>query len=133
MPQFKKTPKAQSAPDILDSPALMRQSPRQSTKTKLTRVTALGTSRESRRSLCQLHRKPDTTFRAREESGLACLHTRRCLTLPWNFNRNPKIHAGVGGEHLGSCRNSTGGSRTWHRLERNPERPLTTRMETGHS
>ena len=78
MPQFKKTPKAQSAPDILDSPALMRQSPRQSTKTKLTRVTALGTSREdtdpyvnstvSLTLLLELERKADLHISIRDEA-----------------------------------------------------------------
>ena len=49
-----------------------------------------GTSRESQRSLCQLNRKPDTTVRTREESGLACFHMRRGLTPLWKLHRNPR-------------------------------------------
>ena len=51
-----------------------------------------GTSRERRRSLCQLDRKSDTTLTAWEESRLASLHTRRGLTPLWKLHRNPEIH-----------------------------------------
>ena len=50
-----------------------------------------GTSRESQRSLCQLNRKPDTTVRTREESGLACFHMRRGLTPLWKLHRNTRF------------------------------------------
>ena len=44
----------------------------------------------------QLDRKPDTAFPAREESGLAWLHTTGGLTPLWTPQRNPEIRVCTG-------------------------------------
>ena len=71
----KSTPMSKSTPDKSDSPALTRLSAYRH-KTGWHLGQPCGTSRENHRSLCQLNKKPDTTVRAREERGFACLHTR---------------------------------------------------------
>ena len=38
----------------------------------------------------------DTTVTAREESGLACLYTRRGLTPLWKLHRNHEFHVCLG-------------------------------------
>ena len=92
-----------------------------------------GTSRKSRRILCPLNRKPDTSFTPWEGSGVPCLHMRRGLTPLLKLHRNPEIHVRTEEAHWGSSLNSGWGPMPLHRLERNPERPLTTWMETWHS
>ena len=92
-----------------------------------------GTSRESHRCLCQLDRKPDTIFTAREESGLPWLHMRRGLIPLLKLHRNTEIHVSTGVEAWGSVLISRWGPRIQHRLERSPESLLITRMETGLS
>ena len=59
------------------------------------------------------------------------LETRPDTTL--EIPGNPKIHVSTGEETLGSSLDSRPGLRIWHRLQRNPERPLECRMETGLS
>ena len=59
-------------------------------------------SRESHRSLCQLDGKPDTAATAQEESGRACLHSRRGLLV---------------------CADSRGTPRSMSALERKPQVP----------
>ena len=39
-----------------------------------------------------------TDFPAREETRLACFHTRRGLTSLWKLQRNAEIHVGIGAE-----------------------------------
>ena len=46
----------------------------------------------------QPNKKSETAFLAREESGLAWLHTRRGLTPLWTPQRSPEIHVGPGEE-----------------------------------
>ena len=77
-----------------------------------------GTSRESHRSLCQLDRKPDTTFTALEESGLPWLPRRLGLTPLLKLYRNPKIHVSTGEEPWGSGLNSRWRPTTLHWLEK---------------
>ena len=76
VPRFQKTLMSQSTPDTPDSPALTRRSSQGLTQNTMAGVTALCTLKECHRSICQLGKKPDTTITTREESGLACLHTR---------------------------------------------------------
>ena len=92
-----------------------------------------GTWKESHRSVCQLDRKPNFTVTAGEEGELAHLHTRWGLTPLWKLHRNLEIHVSKGEEAWGCGLISRWRPRTWHWLERNPERPLATRMETGLS
>ena len=81
-------------------------------------------SRESHRSLDSRERKCDTAATAREESALACPHSRRGLTPLGRLQKYPKIHVITGEETSGSGTESTQGLRPRHRRERNPERPL---------
>ena len=85
----KSTPMSKSTPDKSDSPAPTRLSAYRH-KTRWHLGQPCGTSRENHRSLCQLDKKPDTTVRAREERGFACLHTRRSLTPLLKLHRNPR-------------------------------------------
>ena len=64
---------SQSTPDTPDSPALTRQSPRESTQNTMSGVTALW--HLERKPLVPMppDRTSDTAFPAREESGLAFL------------------------------------------------------------
>ena len=57
-----------------------------------------GTSRKSPRPLCPLDRKPDTSLKPREGSGVPCLHTRRGLRALLKLHRNPEIHVRTGEE-----------------------------------
>ena len=79
-----------------------------------------GTSRERRRSLCQLDRKSDTTLTAREESRITCLHRRRGLTPLWKLHRIPEIHVSTGRVSWVSRLNSRWIPRPQHELESNP-------------
>ena len=80
-------------------------------------------SSECHRSPDPLECKSDTAATAREESVVACPHSRRGLTPLRRLQKNPKIHVGTGEESSGSSTNSTQGLRPRHRRERNPERP----------
>ena len=71
---------SQSTPEEPDFPMLPRISHLGSTHTTVARVTALCESlEESHRFLYQRNGKTDTAATAREESGRACLHSRRGL------------------------------------------------------
>ena len=78
-------------------------------------------SSESHRSPDPLEGKSDTAATAREESVVACSHSRRGLTPLGRLQKNPKIHVGTGEESSGSSTDSTQGLRHRHRRERNPE------------
>ena len=80
-------------------------------------------SRESHRSLDPHEGKHDTAATAREESALACSHSRRGLTPLGRLQKYPKIHVSTGEESSGSGTDSTQAIRPRHRRERNPERP----------
>ena len=67
--------------------------------------------------------KRDTAATAREESTLACPHSRLGLTAQVRLQKYPKVHVCTGEESSGSGTDSTQGLRTQHRRERNPERP----------
>ena len=124
---------SQSIPGKPVFPALPRLSSRGSTHTTVARGTALWeslvgkphgkASSESHRSLDPREGKRDTAATAREESALACPHSRRGLTPLGRLQKNPKIHVGNGEESSGSGTDSTQGLRTQHRREWNPERP----------
>ena len=73
--------------------------------------------------------EPDTTFTAREESGLPCLDKRRGLTPLWNSIGSPRSMSALE-RNLRVRPQHLRGHRPLYRLERNPKRPLTTRMET---
>ena len=77
---------------------------------------------ESHRFPDPLEGKSDTAATAREESVVACPHSRRGLTPLGRLQKNPKIHVGTGEESSGSSTDSTQGLRHRHRRERNPER-----------
>ena len=79
-------------------------------------------SSESHRSPDPREGKSDTATTAREESTVACPHSRRGLTPLVRLQKNPKIHVGTGEESSGSRTDSTQGLRLRHRRERNPER-----------
>ena len=96
---FKRPLMTQFTPDTPDSPALTRRLSRGQTQSTMAGVTALCASRESTDPHGQHHRKPDTAFLAREESGLAWFHTSRGLTSLWTLQSNPEIHVGPGEEH----------------------------------
>ena len=114
-------------------PALPRLSSRGSTRTTVARGTTLWeslvgkphgkASRESHRSLDPSEGKRDTAATAREESALACPHSRPGLTPLGRLQKYPKIHVSPGEESSGSGTDSTQGLRPRHRGERNPERP----------
>ena len=80
-------------------------------------------SRESHRSLDPSEGKRDTAAKAREESALACPHSRRGLAPLGRLQKYPKVHVSPGEESSGSGTDSNQGLRTLHRRERNPERP----------
>ena len=113
-------------------PAMPRLSNRGSTHTTVARGTALWerlvgkppgkASRENLRSLDPREGKRDTAATAREESALACPHSRRGLTHLRRLHKYPKIHVSTGEESSGSITDSTQGLRPRHRRERNPER-----------
>ena len=79
---------------------------------------------ESHRSLDPREGKRDTAATAREESAVACPHSRRGLTPLGRLQKYPKIHVSTGEESSGSGTDYTQGLRQRHRRERNPERPL---------
>ena len=124
---------SQSIPGKPVFPALPRLSSRGLTHTTVARGTALWeslvgksrgkASRESHRSLDPREGKPDNAATAREESTLACPHSRRGLTSLGRLLKYPKFHVSTGEESSGSRTDSTQGLRPRHRWERNPERP----------
>ena len=82
---------SQSTPEEPDFPMLPRISHLGSTHTTVARVTALCESlEESHRFLYQRNGKTDTAATAREESGRACLHSRRGLTPLWRLQKYPQ-------------------------------------------
>ena len=94
---------SQSTPEEPDFPMLPRISHLGSTHTTVARVTALCESlEESHRFLYQRNGKTDTAATAREESGRACLHSRRGLTPLWRLQKYPKTHVSTGEETSGS-------------------------------
>ena len=123
----------QSIPGKPVFPALPRLSSRGWTHTTVARGTALWeslvgktrgkASRESHRSLKPREEKRETAATARDESSRACPHSRRGLTPLGRLQKYPKIHVSTGEECSGSDTYSTQGLRSWHRRERNPERP----------
>ena len=128
---------SQSIPEKPVFPALPRLSIRASTHTTVALGQPCGkasweslvgnprgkASSESHRSPDPREGKSDTAATAREESVVACPHSRRGLTPLRRLQKNPKIHVGTGEESSGSSTNSTQGLRLRHRRERNPERP----------
>ena len=86
-----------------------------------------------KRSLDPRKGKRDTAAPAREESARACPHSRRGLTPLERLQKYPEIYVGTGEETSGSGLSSRRGHMTHHRLERNLERRLATRMEVGLS
>ena len=66
-------------------------------------------SRESHRSLGPRKGKRDTAATAREESALACPHSRRGLTPLGRLRKYPKIHVSTGEESSGSGTDFTQG------------------------
>ena len=123
---------SQSIPGKPVFPALPRLSSRGSSRTTVTRGTALWeslvgkprgkASRERHRSLDPREGKSDTAATAREESARACPHSRRGLTPQGRLQKYPKIHVSTGEESSGSGTHSTQDLRPRHRRERNPER-----------
>ena len=111
---------SQSIPGKPVFPALLRLSSRGSTHTTVARGTALW---ESHSNLDPREGKHDTAATAREESAVACPHSRRGLTPLGRLQKYPKIHVSNGEESSGSGTDSTQGLRPRHRRERNPERP----------
>ena len=89
--------------------------------------------KEIHRSLCQRKGKTDTAPTAWEEIAHACLRSRWGWTPLWRLQRYPKVHVITGVETSVSGLDSGGGLMSRHRLERNPERPLASRMETALS
>ena len=124
---------SQSIPGKPVFPALHRLSSRGSTHTTVARGTGLReslvgkprgkASRESHRSLDSREGKRDTAATAPAESARACPHSRRGLTPLGRLQKYPKIHVSTGEESSGSGTESTQGLRSWHRREKNPERP----------
>ena len=80
-------------------------------------------SSKSHRSPDPREGKSDSAATAREESAVACPHSRRGLTPLGRLQKNPKIHVSTGEESTGFGTDSTQGLRRRHRGERNPERP----------
>ena len=74
-------------------------------------------SRESHRSLDPSEGKRDNAATAREESALACPHSRRGLTPLGRLLKYPKFHVSTGEESSGSDTDSTQGLRSRHRRE----------------
>ena len=106
---------------------------RGSTHTTVARGTALweslvGTSRgkasrESHRSLDPREWKRHTAGTAREESALACPHSKRGLTSLGRLQKYPKVHVSNSEESSGSGTDFTQGLWLRHRRERIPKRP----------
>ena len=124
---------SQSIPGKPDFPALPQLSSQVWTPTMVARGTALWerlvgkprgkASSESHRYPDPREGKSDPAATAREESAVACPHSRRGLTALGRLQKYPKIHVIPGEEFSGSGTNSTQGLRLRHRRERNPERP----------
>ena len=122
----------QSIPGKPVFPAPPRLSSRESTQTMVARGTTLWeslvgkphgiASRESHMCLDPSEGKRDTAATAREESALACPHSRPGLTPLGRLQKYPNIHVSPGEESSGSGTDSTQGLRPWYRRERNPER-----------
>ena len=87
-------------------------------------------SRESHRSLDPSEGKRDTAAKAREESALACPHSRRGLTPLGRLQKYPKVHVSPGEESSGSGTDSTQGLRPRHQGRGIPRGPRATRMGT---
>ena len=87
-------------------------------------------SRESHRSLDPSEGKRDTAATAREESALACPHSRRGLTPLGKLQKYPKIHVSTGEESSGSGTDSTQGLRPPHQGRGIARSPRATRMGT---
>ena len=112
---------SQSIPGKPVFPALPRLSSRGSTHTMVARGTTLWrslvgkphgkASRESHMSLDPREGKRDTAATAREESALACPHSRPRLTPLGRLQKYPKIHVSPGEESSGSGTDSTQGLR----------------------
>ena len=127
------TQMSQSIPQEPVFPALPQLSSEGWTHTKVARGTALWECllgkppvkawRESHRSLDRRDGKRNTAATAREESALACSHSRRGLTPLGRLQKYPKIHVSTGEESSGSGPDPTQGRRPRHRQERNPEWP----------
>ena len=115
---------SQSIPGKPVFPALPRLSSRGSTHTMVARGTALWkslvgkphgkASRESHMSLDPSEGNRDTAATAREESALACPHSRPRLTPLGRLQKYPKIHVSPGEESSGSGTDSTQGLRPRH-------------------
>ena len=90
-------------------------------------------SRESHRSLDPSEGKRDTAAKAREESALACPHSRRGLTPLGRLQKYPKVHVSPGEESSGSGTDSTQGLRPRHQGRGIPRGPLASRMGTCFS
>ena len=131
---------SQSIPGKPVFPALPRLSSRGSTHTMVARGKTLWESlvgkphgkpsRESHRSLDPSEGKRDTAAKAREESALACPHSRRGLTPLGRFQKYPKVHVSPGEESSGSGTDSTQGLRPRHQGRGIPRGPRATRMGT---
>ena len=131
---------SQSIPGKPVFPALPRLSSRGSTHTMVARGNTLWEnlvgkphgkpSRESHRSLDPSEGKRDTAAKAREESALACPHSRRGLTPLGRFQKYPKVHVSPGEESSGSGTDSTQGLRPRHQGRGIPRGPRATRMGT---
>ena len=127
---------SQSIPGKPVFPALPLFSSRGSIHTTVVRGTALWeslvgkprgkASRESHRSLDPREGKGHTAATAREESALACPHSRRGLTPLGRLQKYPKIHVSTGEESSGSGTDSTQGLRPQRRRERTPKGPRAT-------
>ena len=115
---------SQSIPGKPVFPALPRLSSRGSTHTMVARGTTLWkslvgkphgkASRESHMSLDPSEGNRDTAATAREESALACPHSRPRLTPLGRLQKYPKIHVSPGEESSGSGTDSTQGLRPRH-------------------
>ena len=131
---------SQSIPGKPVFPALPRLSSRGSTHTMVARGKTLWESlvgkphgkpsRESHRSLDPSEGKRDTAAKAREESALACPHSRRGLTPLGRLQKYPKVHVSPGEESSGSGTDSTQGLRPRHQGRGIPRGPRATRMGT---
>ena len=131
---------SQSIPGKPVFPALPRLSSRGSTHTMVARGNTLWESlvgkphgkpsRESHRSLDPSEGKRDTAAKAREESALACPHSRRGLTPLGRLQKYPKVHVSPGEESSGSGTDSTQGLRPRHQGRGIPRGPRATRMGT---
>ena len=80
-------------------------------------------SRDSHRSLDPREGKRESAASAREQISRGCPNSRRGLSPLGRLPKFPKIHVSTGEESSGSGTESTQGLRSWHRREKNPERP----------